>query len=121
MLRYLWLAAVVTLGGCYSVDDLKERPLAWSASYSVPFDNMANCLAVRSADAYIATPQLYQREERAAVLLSMAGLYGPVIVGEYDIRTTSPSTIALSYRQRPSLIGDTKPARERADRCGAGA
>lgn len=110
------------IAGCTTVDDLRARPVSWTAVYPVNFDTMANCLAVHMAENYNVTPQLYQRDRRAVLTGSVKG--GWSMVAEYSVRQISDTESEVSFRRRESVFNNESGnahARERADRCAKGA
>lgn len=117
-MKKLLLAMAALLAGCHSVEEMRQRPAQWTARYSVPFDTMANCLAVQWANTVNMTvlPQLYASERRAAVTLVM--IPAGVIAGDYQIRTNADSTVEVEWRW---YAGNPAFGREKADRCAAAA
>ena len=102
------------LTGCHTVEDVRKSPVVWTASYGVPFDIMANCLAAQAARDFDVTPQLYQSQQRAIVTLGAKGTYS--LVAEYQVRQISPAAIEVTWRT-VSGIASSDAARARADRC----
>lgn len=119
MLRNVWLAAAA-LAGCSSVEDVRQQPVAWSASYAVPFDTMANCLATQWLGNYRVVPSVYARERRADVTIAASS-----VIAEYQIEQTVGDTAEVKWRHMYSTPSALRPvdrlARERADRCAAAA
>lgn len=111
--------AIGGVAGCYSVDDVRGGPIVWTANYNVPFDTMANCLAVQYGREYSVVPSLFQSERRATVTLNMPA--GAAVVAEFQIRETTSGT-QVSWQHVGSTDGAQRSvdrqARERADRCG---
>lgn len=113
-MKSLLLATFALLAGCYSVDEIRERPPVWTARYSVSFDTMTNCLAAQWAGNGSVAPQLYAAERRGAVTIGVP--QSGTIFGDYQIRTNADSTIDVEWRA-PSPRAAL--SRERADRCAA--
>lgn len=110
--------ASVTVAGCYTLDDVRGGPVVWSASYAGQFDTMANCIAGLYGDEFTPMPLLYQREQRATVVLRMS----TAVMGEFQIRQASPDKVDVSFQFVGGRPGGSRShdriARERADRCG---
>jgi hypothetical protein len=113
-LRDIWVLIVPVLAGCHTVDDVRQQPVEWSATYAVAFDAMANCLAVQSARDFDVTPQLYQSQRRAIVTLGVKGSYS--LLAEYQVRQVSDGETEVNWRTVSSLAS-TPLARDRANRC----
>lgn len=93
---FLLGAAAVGLGGCASADDVRQRPVVWSAVYAAPYDAMANCITAASISLYVtATPLIDTRNKRAEVLVH--SMYGQVM-GQYDLREVGEGKTEVSVR-----------------------
>jgi len=120
-MRHIWLLALAAITGCTTVDELRARPISWTAAYPVRFDVMANCLAVRmvedaGAGLYTVTPQLYQADRRAVI----TGAAGQRMDAEYSVRQISDTDSEVTFRRSESVFNNeaiTAKARARADRC----
>lgn len=114
------LAAAALLAGCYSIEDVREQPVAWSWAYHVPYDTMANCLAAEWAQDYSVVPQIYNRERRAVVTLAYPA--GNAVIAEYQVQQTDTET-TVTWRHMGSRPGVMRlvdiNARNRAHKCGA--
>lgn len=110
----LGVLATSVLVGCNTVDDIRQAPIAWTATYAGNFDSMANCLAGQAARDFDVTPQIYQSEQRAMVTLGAKGTYS--LVAEYQVRQIAPQQVEVTWRT-VSGIASSQAARARADRC----
>lgn len=117
---------LIALAGCTTADELRAKPVAWTATYPVAFDAMANCIALRMVEdagmaRFTVTPQLYQREQRALVTGSSDGWF----VIEYSVRQVSERDSEVSLRSAfvNSGLSGSGLARSRAvaDRCATAA
>lgn len=117
--RATWLATALAVGGCYNIDDVRQSPVVWTETYAVAFDTMANCLAVEYGREYSVVPQLYQREKRANVTLTMPS--GSAVIAEFQIKQTSETASLVSWQRVGGTAGVYRPidreSRERADKC----
>lgn len=113
------VAAAAVLTGCYSLDDIRQGPVVWTATFDGQFDAMANCLAGLYGREYSVVPQLYQREQRANLALAMP--QGAAMIAEFQINQIAPATVEVSWRHIGSPAGGARPvdrlSRERAERC----
>lgn len=102
------VASCAALMACASADDIRQRPVVWSATYPAPFDLMANCVAVESTSfAKAATPLINARAKRAEVLV-YGSPYGNMLA-QFDLRETGDGSTAVEYRdfvRRSRLDGD---------------
>lgn len=108
------------MAGCYTVDDVRKRPIVWTATYSgTQWDTVANCLSGAYARDWIVTPQFFQRERRAAIILGYPGGYA--ILGEFEVSQTSDPTTQVTWKFIGSGAGANRDidqqARERANKC----
>lgn len=114
-----WLAAAFLTTGCYNIDDVRQSPVVWTETYGVAFDTMANCLAVVYGREYSVVPQLYQREKRANVTLTVPA--GSAVIAEFQIRQTTDTLSTVSWQRIGGTPGIFRPldreSRERADKC----
>ena len=74
------LLPALLVAGCYSVDEIRERPVVWSANYAAPYDELTNCVVAQTARDYAPVPQIYPREKRAIVTVSLKT--SPTILSE---------------------------------------
>jgi hypothetical protein len=110
----VFAAAVLALGGCSSVEDVRQKPALWSAVYSTSFDRMTNCLISSSIDAASVTPQLYPSEKLAVITLGVKGSYGTT--GEFRVREVAPGQVDVDYRGR-TFASTSAATRSIADAC----
>ena len=108
--RYLCVASALLLGACQTVHEVGQRSAVWEATYPMPFEAMANCLAGQWARGWKVVPQIDQKEQRAVVMI---GVYSGV-VAEYEVRQSSPTGSRVAWRQAYQYPLDS---RELADRC----
>ena len=108
--RCLCVASALLLGACQTVHELRQQPTGWEATYPVPFDTMANCLAAQWARDWSVVPQINQREQRAVVTVGLRSAN----IGEYDVRQSSPTGSSVTWRQAFQYKLDS---RDVADRC----
>ena len=112
------IAALCALTACQSPDELAQRAPAWTASYRVPYDELATCLVARERLPWVkVVPSTYPRERRAKVLVTSPT--GSAL-GVYDIRQVSDRDSEVAYR---SIYGGPGSgaggdALRKADRCG---
>jgi len=112
------LLFVLSLSACTSLDEVREQPVQWKASYLVPFDTLASCIAARLSQHWATTPQIYTRQGFAYVTL--ADKSAPSIVAEFFIRQQSDGSSLVEWRRRPLLAdyaGLQSKSHEAADRC----
>jgi hypothetical protein len=112
------IAALCALTACQSPAGLAQKAPAWTATYQVPYDIMANCLVERERLPWVTvTPSIYPPERRATITVTAPT--GSAL-GVYDIRQVSASATDVSYR---SIYGGPGSgaggdALEKANRCG---
>jgi hypothetical protein len=123
-LQHGWLleAAAAGLAGYVTVDDLRARPPAWTATYDVPWETMANCLRSGLIGGAFVTPQYDQRNRTAVLTLAMQGILAPgPIVGEFQIQQIGQEDRSeVQFRPRPSMSDSDTHGHELADRCARG-
>lgn len=121
-LRHLWPLAVAGLAGCHTLEDVRQGPVVWEATYNARFDAMANCLSGFYASEFSVVPQLYQGEQRANVVIVVPPSYS--VLAEFQIRQIDPTRVEVSWRHAAARAGSTasphRTARERAERCARG-
>jgi hypothetical protein len=116
--RLFILATLSVLAACQSPAELSQKAPAWTATYRVPYDVMANCLVEREKLPWTkVTPAIDSRDRRATVTVTAAT--GSAL-GIYDIRQVSGQTIDVSYRSIYGGPGSTAggDALDKANRCG---
>lgn len=120
-MRRATIAGMLLLTGCYSIDDVRQQPAAWSASYPVAYEAMANCLGAQYANEYSVLPQFDREAGRATVILSNNA--ASAVLAEYQVNRTASGGSEVTWRHMGSGPKAIRPvdrtARERADRCGA--
>jgi hypothetical protein len=117
--RLAVVLAMLSFSACTSAADVRQEPIRWTASYSVPFDTMANCVAEQMAQGWQATPQIYQRDGFAKVTLSDKG--APSTVAEFAVRGQGDAGSLVEWRRRAVIYDiDYIEAKSRwaADYCG---
>ena len=119
MHRLLTGLAALSAVACTSLEDVRQQPFSWFSYYPVPFDNLANCLAARSAQLWTVTPQIQERQGIAYVTLGEKG--GSSVVAEYVVWRQADGSSLVGWRRRKiiaDVIGLQSTSREAADRCG---
>ena len=112
------IAALCGLTACQSPAGLAQNAPAWTATYQVPYDIMANCLVERERSPLVTvTPSIYPGERRATVAVTAPT---GAALGVYDIRQISGGDTEVAYR---SIYGGPGSgaggdALEKATRCG---
>ena len=112
------IAALLALTACQSPGGLAQKAPAWTATYRVPYEAMANCLVERERSPLLTvTPSIYSSERRATVTVTTPT--GSAL-GLYDIRQTSDRAVDVTYW---SIYGGPGSgaggdALEKANRCG---
>jgi hypothetical protein len=112
------IAALCALTACQSPAGLAQNAPAWTATYQVPYDIMANCLVERERLPWVTvTPSIYPPERRATITVTAPT--GSAL-GVYDIRQISERATDVGYR---SIYGGPGSgaggdALEKANRCG---
>ena len=112
------IAALCALTACQSPAGLAQNAPAWTATYQVPYDIMANCLVERERLPWVTvSPSTYPAERRAMVAVTAPT--GSAL-GVYDIRQIADRDTEVAYR---SIYGGPGSgaggdALEKANRCG---
>ncbi len=90
-------AALSLLAGCADMDDIRQKPVVWTAAYPGSYDDMAHCASVRMGDFWsTATPLIKAQERRAEVLVYDRSTGGMLF--KYDFRETATDTTEASIR-----------------------
>jgi hypothetical protein len=116
--RLFILATLSALTACQSPAELSQKAPAWTATYQVPYDVMANCLVEREKLPWTkVTPAIDSRDHRATVTVTAAT--GSAL-GIYEIRQVSSRIIDVSYRSIYGGPGSTAggDALDKANHCG---
>lgn len=112
------ITTLCALTGCQSPSGLAQKGPAWTATYHVPYETMANCLVERERLPLVkVTPSFYPRERRATVAVTTPT--GSAL-GVYEIRQVSARDIDVTYS---SIYGGPGSgaggdALDKANRCG---
>jgi hypothetical protein len=112
------VVALCTLTSCQSPGGLAQKAPAWSATYRVSYETMANCIVERERLPWTTvTPSIYPREGRATVAVTTPA--GSAL-GTYEIRQISARDSEVTYR---SIYGGPGSgaggdALDKANRCG---
>ena len=112
------VAALPLLAACESPGQLSQRPAAWTATYRVPYDVFAECIAQHERLPWTrVTPSIDSSTRRATV--SVATATGSAL-GFYDIRSVAGGAIEVSYSSIYGGPGSTAggDALDKANRCG---
>lgn len=97
MKRLFAIAPCAVLLACASPDDMRQRPVVWSATYPAPYDLMANCVAVESTSfAKAATPLINARSKSAEVLV-YGSPYGNTLA-QFEFREAPDGASVAEYR-----------------------
>lgn len=104
---------VLALGACsVSTDDLRQEPVRFSATQSVPYDTMANCISAQAADHWPTTMQINLRDQTANVTVPN--------MADFQVRAQGAGSI-VDWRRR-KLAYDMgaleATSRQIVDRCG---
>jgi hypothetical protein len=112
------IAALSALAACQSRGGLAQKAPAWTATYRVSYEAMANCLVEREQGPLVTvTPSIYPSQRRATV--NVTAPTGSAL-GVYEIRQVSDRTVDVTYW---SIYGGPGSgaggdALEKANRCG---
>jgi hypothetical protein len=112
------LTILPVLTACQSPAELSQRAPAWTATYQVPYDVMANCLVERSKLPWVKVSQATHPPERRATV-TVTALTGAAL-GIFDIRQVSSQAIDVSYHSIYGGPGSTAggDALDKANQCG---
>src|SRR5215468_11170802 len=102
MHRLVMVLAALSVTACTTLDEVRQEPIRWKATYLVPFDTLANCLAARSAQYWSATPQIYPRQGIAYVTLVDKG--APSVVAEFVVRQQPDGSSLVEWRRRRLVV-----------------
>lgn len=112
------LAATLLLAGCFSVDDVRNTPPSLVATYNGQFDEIANCISAQASKNHAVTPQFYQRDKRATVILAIPTSH--TVAEEYEVQQITNTNSRVTWRnafvQSPGPNSD-RPARQLMERC----
>lgn len=110
--------AVPTIAACApSLDELRSEPVLWSRQLDAPYDTLTNCIAARMAEDFGSTPQVYPREGKGIVTLTMPG---SGFFAEYTIKRLSDHRSEVDFKRRKviaDLGGNVAKSQEAAERC----
>lgn len=116
-MKKLLSVALVGLAACTTPESIKDRPVDWTADYTVSWETMANCLQSEFPSS-IVSPRYNQRNKTAALTISAQGIIAPgPVVAEYQV--SQGESDDRSRVSQKSWAGGTFPGRKIADRCGA--
>ncbi len=123
-LRHYWPFIFISLAGCYSLDDVRQRPVAWRTTYSgTSMEAMTACLAPFYVDEYSVAAVPNPKAHRSTITLGMPT--GAAALAEFEVIETVPGSVDVTWRHMgssPERLGSVgRQARERADRCGRAA
>lgn len=122
MKKFLAVLPFAAIAACASVEDVRNRPVAWAATYNTRWEAMANCIQSKWIDIVVVTPQYDQRKRTAVLTLTAQGLLAPgAVEAEYEIKQAGGEDQSeVVFRRRRSLLGTDADGRAIADRCGRG-
>lgn len=116
-----WVVAIAmpAVAACApSLDELRSEPVLWSRQIEAPYDTLTNCIAARMAEDFGATPQVYPREGKGIVTLTVPG---SGFFAEYTIRQLASDRSEVDFKRRKviaDLGGYVAKSQEAAERCG---
>lgn len=90
-------ALALALAGCASVDDIRQRPVVFSATYAAPYDRMANCVAAKSIYLFASATPFVDTTARRAEVLQFASSGGNMIA-RYEFRDTGAGSTEVTYQ-----------------------
>jgi len=117
MTRALFPLGLLALAACNGPD---PNPLAWSATYSRPYEAMTSCLAQRTPVEYQVMPAIDQKLRVGGVLLTARN--SGQKAGEFDVKALDDNTSRVIFRSAIRTVGGSSyienQARGVADSCG---
>src|SRR5260221_4776662 len=117
MTRALFPLGLLALAACNGPD---PNPLAWSATYSRPYEAMTSCLAQRTPVEYAVVPAIDQRQKVGGVLLTSKS--NGQKAGEFDVYRIDDSNSRVVFRSAIRTVGGSSyiedQAKRVADSCG---
>lgn len=112
-------AAMVSLAGCASIEDVRARPPAWKDTLRGDYETMTNCIAANFTSGGLSVlPQFNARDQRSNVILY--NTRADSAAAEFELRQTSPTEVEVTFRQRNTVFGQegaARSTRDLADRC----
>jgi len=120
-------AAIAALAaGCTTVDDVRDPPVLWRATYPVEFDALTDCLVRRMSQDYDVAPQIDPRERRGILTVTTRTIGASDFVERFDfvVKQTSNANTEVSFRRVAAVFKNANlisKARAIADRCGRSA
>lgn len=106
-MQRLMVAALVVLGGCVSVEDIRSYEPADQHSVPEQFDELAGCLTqhyqAELSGAQI-TPVISPRQRRATILLATPGYMTLIPFGEITIIGDAPAASRVYLRRRKTVF-----------------
>jgi hypothetical protein len=107
------------VAACNPIPKPQPDPPLWSATYSVPYTTMANCLAAQPIGGFTGVPRIQSDSGVATVTLALGD--GTQLAINFIIRRTGSGMSVVDWR-RHLTVGGWEPidsdARTRADTCG---
>jgi hypothetical protein len=117
MTRTASLFGLVALAACAGPD---PNPLAWTATYSRPYEAMTSCLAERTPVEYQVVPAVDARLGIGGVLLTSRS--SGQKAGEFDVKRLDDNTSRVTFRSAIRTVGGSSyiedQARQVANSCG---
>lgn len=112
--------------GCTTVDDVRDPPVLWRATYPVEFDPLTSCLVRRLSQDFDVAPQVESRERSAIIAVSTKTTALSDVVERFDfvVKQTSSATTQVSFRRVAAVFKNANlisKVRAIADSCGRGA
>lgn len=116
------LGTLALLSACYSAEELRQRPVVWTAVYPAAFDDMVTCLSSPRSGVMV-TPQIYKKDQRAHI--TSAIMPNGTIASDFEIKALGEHSTEVKWRHVTGVEGSNRhadrDARERADACGKSA
>ena len=113
-----FLLGLLCLAACNRPD---ANPLAWSATYALPYEAMTSCLAQRTPVDYQVVPAIDQRQQLGGVLLTSKS--NGQKAGEFDVYRIDDNNSRVVFRSAIRTVGGSSyiedQARQIAYSCGA--
>jgi len=122
MNRPLTLAALLSIAGCAGPAGPDPNPLAWTATYPKPYQEMTYCLNAASTDYRTVLAFDAQRGIGGVELIAPASGFAKAgKAGEFDVRRVTDRTSQVTFRSAVRTVGGSSTiedwARRQAESC----
>lgn len=119
-------AAIAALAAGCTVDDVRDPPVLWRATYPVEFNALTDCLVRGMSRDYDVAPQIDPRERRGIVTVSTRTIGTSDFVERFDfvVKQGADANTQVSFRRIAAPFKNANlisKARAIADRCGRSA